>query len=361
MLSITQLVTSVPPRVCGVGDYALRLAYALRTLGIDSAFLAAQEGDGVLGRDIDGFAARSLPKRSAGALEEALLSSATETVLLHYSGYGYAKRGAPVWLVQGLRRWKAGASRRRLVVMFHEVWAFGPPWTSSFWLFPLQRALAAAILSLADAFLTSTDLYAARLRRLASDRSPAGVLPVLSNIGEPTEPQRLADREPLAVVFGQHPARKRVYAHFGDFVPALQSAGIQGVLDVGPPIDDQWIARSPLPVTRCGYLDIASASATMLRARVGLLEYPFSSAAKSGILAAYTAHGLVPLIRSARGSAPDGLRHGVNLVRTGEPLPKLRAVAQPLATAAHLWYRKHSVERTAACFARTLRPLGTAC
>ncbi|MFZ4728709.1 MAG: glycosyltransferase family 1 protein, partial [Pseudanabaena sp.] len=66
----------------------------------------------------------------------------TSPVLLHYVGYGYAKRGCPVWLVDGIQRWKNLYPDRLLVTMFHELHASGtPPWTSSFWLSPLQKNL----------------------------------------------------------------------------------------------------------------------------------------------------------------------------------------------------------------------------
>ncbi len=215
----------------------------------------------------------------------------------------------------------------------------------------------AALLRLADAFLTSTDLYARRLRRLAPYRSPVAILPVLSNIGEPADPPRLDAREPLAVVFGRPGLRRSVYAHIEDFLPALRSAGIDSILDIGPPLANGGLPRSPLPVVPCGYLEPASASAAMLRASFGLLDYPLDFAAKSGILAAYAAHGLVPLVRRAAGGAGDRLRHGLNLVRTSEPMPELKVTGQRLATEAHLWYRGHSLEPAAATFARALAPL----
>jgi hypothetical protein len=355
MLLILQLVPKRPPCVCGVRDYAFQLARALQGLEVQSTFLAGHPAGSVVRRDGAGFVVRSLREQTAEALNEALSRSGVNILVLHYVGYGYARRGAPVWLVQGLRRWKSGASQRGLVVMFHEVWAFGPPWTSSFWLFPLQRALAAELLRLADAFLTNTGLHAARLRRLAPDRSPVAVLPVPSNIGEPNNPPLIQTREPLAVVFGQHFARERVYAHIADFMPILRAAGIEGILDIGPSVSDRAIAQCPLPVTRCGYLQPASASAAMLDARFGLVDYRLDLAAKSGIFAAYAAHGLVPLVRSTTSKEADGLRHGINLVHTcKEPMPG--EAMQRLAAAAHLWYQDHAVERAALRFAQALDP-----
>jgi glycosyltransferase involved in cell wall biosynthesis len=356
-LRLIQIVPELPPAVGGIGDYASLLANELHRLGLETRFVVTE-----CQHQMQIERPRHLPEvspilRRSSALARRFDALRPDAVLLHYSGYGYAQRGAPVWLVEGLRRWKASASDCRLVVMFHELWAFGPPWRSSFWLCPLQRALAAALLRLADAFLTSTDLYARRLRRLAPHRSPLAILPVLSNIGAPADPPRLDARELLAVVFGRPGMRARVYRHLEAFLPALRAAGIESILDIGPPLANGGLPRLPLPVVPCGYLDPASASAAMLRASFGLLDYPLDFVAKSGILAAYAAHALVPLVRGAAGGAGDRLHHGLNLVRTSEPMPELKVTGQRLATEAHLWYRDHSLEQAAATFARALAPL----
>ncbi len=52
---------------------------------------------------LDGFAVHQLKERSAGELLRVLSRPGMpQTVLLHYVGYGYEKRGCPVWLVRGL-------------------------------------------------------------------------------------------------------------------------------------------------------------------------------------------------------------------------------------------------------------------
>ena len=93
----------------------------------------------------------------------------------------------------------------------------------------------------------------------------------------------------------------------------------------------------------------ASASAAMLHARFGLVDYRLDLAAKSGIFAAYAAHGLVPLVRSTTSKAADGLGHAINLVHTCEG-PMAGEAMQRLATAAHLWYQHHAVSRSAFSF-----------
>jgi glycosyltransferase involved in cell wall biosynthesis len=355
-LRLVQIVPELPPAVGGVGDYASLLAKELSRLGIRTTFVIPDRQ-----RQAQPERPPDLPEASPvwprpDALAQRLDALRPDAVLLHYSGYGYAKRGAPVWLVQGLRRWKARAPGRRLVAMFHELWAHGPPWRSSCWMFPVQRAIVAALLRLADAHLTNTELYARRLRRLAPHRSPVAVLPVLSNIGEPSDLPPLEAREPLAVVFGQPGMRARVYRHFEAFLPALHAAGIEAILDIGPPLAGHATDEPALPVTRCGYLDAAPASAMMLRARVGLLDRPLDFAAKSGIFAAYAAHGLIPVIRTLPvDGEPDRLRHGVNVLRTDRQLgPELRTMPQRLATAINLWYRDHAAAPTGAVFAYAL-------
>lgn len=355
MPAVAHLIVSLPPGVDGIRDYAVRLAEGLRTLGIESEFLAAR-GDGPCTARLNGFPARGLARRDAGLLARELAHSRAREVLLHQSGYGYAPRGAPFWLLRGLARWKAADPRRRLVVMFHELWTTGPPWRSSFWMWPLQRWVVDRVLRLADAYLTNTERHAAWLKRLAPGRQPVAVLPVLSNIGEPREPPPFEDREPAAVVFGQPGMRARVYAAISDFLTPLRAAGVERIADIGPPLDEHAVAACPLPVSRFGYLDQAAASEVMLRCRFGLLEYPLDFLAKSGIFAAYAAHGVVPLVRSAVAGAHDGLRHGVNLVRIHEPLGGPLDDAPPhIARAVHLWYRQHALEHTATAFAAALR------
>jgi hypothetical protein len=179
------------------------------------------------------------------------------------------------------------------------------------------------------------------------------VLPVLSNIGEPRAPPPFEDREPAAVVFGQPGMRARVYGRIGDFLAPLGQAGVERIYDVGPPLEERVYAACPMPVNRFGYLGGAAASEVMQRSRFGMLEYPLDFLAKSGIFAAYAAHGVVPLVRSPVSGIHDGLRHGTNLVHIGAPIEGRLADAAPrLARAVHLWYAPHALEPTAAAFAR---------
>src|SRR2546429_1310848 len=158
---LVQIVPRLPPATDGLGDYALNLARELHVnFGIESRFIVCDPT--WIGKDeVEGFSTHQLKDCSADSLKSILLNlKPFSAVLLHYVGYGYARRGAPVWLVNGLGRWSKYRSDTRLLMMFHEISASGPFWTSAFWLSPLQRHLAARLAQLSDGCLTNMQIHA---------------------------------------------------------------------------------------------------------------------------------------------------------------------------------------------------------
>src|SRR5437879_828476 len=146
MMEILQIVPRLPPTISGVGDYSFLLAQELRRAhDIETRFIVsdpswedsterAENGNRKVESELDGFPVYRLQRRSADQLLFVLSAAGmAPTVLLHYVGYGYEKRGCPFWLVNGLEAWRKAQSSRRLVTMFHELFASGPPWRSSFW------------------------------------------------------------------------------------------------------------------------------------------------------------------------------------------------------------------------------------
>ena len=144
----------------GIADYAAILGRALAERDIPQHYLVASHAAPANRQGIQAKCPQALvlDLPTLKNFSRGLRDLDAETVLLHYSGYGYAPRGAPLWLVEGLERWKEHRARRRLIVMFHETWASGLPWQSSFWLCPLQRWCVARIARLADAVVTNTEL-----------------------------------------------------------------------------------------------------------------------------------------------------------------------------------------------------------
>ena len=75
----------------------------------------------------------------------------------------------------------------------------------------------------------------------------------------------------------------------------------------------------------------------------GALDYKAFLLAKSGIFAAYTACGTLPIVFSDGSSGTDGLVSGTHFLERGEGRDHQR-----IATAANEWYRGHGVAQQAA-------------
>ena len=357
---VTSIITRLPPAVDGVGDYALNLALRLRKdFDLETHFVV---GDPTWtgATEIEGFLIHPVSGCSANALLSLLPSNRQQptTVLLHYVNYGYAKRGCPVWLVDGLQRWRSASVNRSVVTMFHETYASGPLWASSFWLSPLQRNLAARVASLSDRCLTSRQGYGKLLYELSlGKQTQIPTLPVFSNLGEPGWVPPLVERERRVVVFGSSSNRLRVYREsFAKLELTCQLLGIKEIWDIGPSTSLTLSTVNGVPVVQLGQRSAAEISGFLLNSLAGFFDYNPDFLAKSGIFAAYCAHGLLPV--SARCSAlpvdsieagkhywmPDGQRKGLkNLV-------KLQAIADN----AYAWYQTHNLSVHARIFFRHL-------
>jgi hypothetical protein len=330
---IVQVVPRSDPATGGVLSYAEALGRELAAhSGIESEFLPA--GDGLAGREL-------------GA----------PTCLLHYVNYAYHPRGCPSGLARDLCRWRLGGPEngvsRRLITFFHEVYATGPFWRSSFWLAPAQRRIAADLARASDRVATSLDLYGRMLDGF-HPRGPIVVHPVFSTVGEPAAVPPLARREPRMLVFGGPGARARAYGPGrGALADSCRALGLSEIVDLGPPLAIP-IPESldGLPVRALGPLPAAEISALLLAARAGFLSYPAAFLPKSSIFAAYSAHGLLPVCvgkAAAEGSPPCW--------RPGPPPPPPEPTEiQAIADAARAWYLGHSIARQAESFRELLLP-----
>jgi len=252
----------------------------------------------------------------------------TGNCLLHYSGYGYAKRGAPLWLLNKLQTDRPHI--KNLGIFFHELYAYGPPWRSSFWLSPAQRHISRRLAEMSDFWITNREASALWLRRFAGDK-PQAVLPVFSNVGE--MPFYSPGRSPNIIVFGGAVLRQATYRATGESLFSWAHAQGITIHDIGPPIDDPATSASlrRTGVVLHGRLEPAEVSKQLSDALFGILAYPADSVAKSGVFAAYCAHGVCPILLSKRYEPGDGIIAGNHYVAglpvggyTIQPCPKYR-------------------------------------
>jgi hypothetical protein len=344
---VVQIVPNLPPPFEGVGTYAEALAQALaKRFGIETRFVV---GDPAWSGGANGAnGAQPVQGRTATDLLAALAGPA-DAVLLHYANYGYQRRGCPVWLARAMQRWRGQRAGRRLVTVFHEVYATGPPWRSSFWTFPLQRRIAAATAQASDALVTSLELYVRRLGAAASPEKTS-VLPVFSTVGEPANPPPLETRNRQLVLFGGRGARSRAYRELGPVLAAAcQALGLDEIVDVGPPLETSPAEVGGIPVRRLGLLTKEEVAALLLGSLAGFVAYPSFFLPKSTIYAAYCAHGVLPVCswpRPVQDGEVSAGRHYWHPGGGGNP--------ESIAAAARDWYTGHTLARQAEQFRRLL-------
>lgn len=258
--------------------------------------------------------------------------------LLHLSGYGYAKRGAPLWLLNKLEADRGNI--KTLGVYFHELYAFGPPWRSAFWLSPVQRFIARRIAEISDFWMTNREDSAQWLCRFA-EGTPHAVLPVFSNVGE--MPVYSPKRAPKIVVFGGAALRAATYRAAGEALfKWVRSQGFE-LHDIGPAMNEPLITGALKQVGAIVHGQLASEEADPILsdASFGVVKYQVEEAAKSGVLAAYCAHGICPVLISDNNATSNGLvanKHylaGIPLARVNEKM------AADIGNAAWEWYLPH--------------------
>jgi hypothetical protein len=342
---LVQIVPYLPPVVSGVGDHAYLLAgQLLAKHEVETRFLVANRFD----PEGAATAVEFLSSPTARDLHVALAKYAAHAtpVLLHYVGYGYQKRGAPVWLLRGVESWLRKGAGRRLAVFFHELYAFGPPWRSSFWLSPLQRWICARLATISDVRFTNREA-SAKILQAMSPRHPGkiAVWPVLSNFGEPHRVFPLHGRLPQLVLYGSVCRDKE---ELRDTVLKLKEycaqLGIQRIISFGstPPVGIDF-----LPTEHRGILPADEASSLLRQSRVGYLDYDARFLGKSSIFAAYCAHGILPILRHCCTPCTDGLKPGIHFLAGDDlPLGISVAAAEEIALAARAWYTQHSLSVT---------------
>jgi len=265
------------------------------------------------------------------------------SLLLHFSGYGFHKRGLAFWLSREIDR-----ARRELgddlqvVTMFHELFASGPPWCSAFWLSGLQASIARRIARDSDSIFTNAGLYANWLR----SQVPAAVLidlcPVFSTIGEPASVRAAGEREMHLVVFGSESTRHRALDRMPRQAHLLRAAGITEVVEVGSGRAYRW-TDTTLTHRFIGRLDSLALSRLLEQSAFGLIDYPPTHLGKSTVFAAYAVHGCVALNTAVPAGAFDGLqatKHYLALETTEWSAVDVHA-RQHISDAGRRWYADH--------------------
>jgi hypothetical protein len=356
MTTILQIVPQTPGSFDGVGDYALNLAQALSAQHGYKTIFAVAKAVGAPAKN---------EFRVVTGLDSALdCSGSCDHVILHYANYGYQSRGVPLRLRNFARRLRRKL-RGRWITTFHELYAFGPPWRSAFWLYPLQASIARDMIDISDVCFVSSDTIEAAIHHHDRDK-PVRVLPVMSNFGELNSLDADAKSPRHWVICGGTGLILRSLRSFVDAQAVIPQGYLPDQLDVfGGRESDvvrQWFRRLKrmLRGVSCRYqpeITAAAGSEILRGCSFGWIDYFGKGKVwpgmilKSGSFAACCAHGVVPIVSHAE--PPPAI--------SGERFPAWYFVAahrakfpepgqlSPIAEQIHAWYQRHA---SATCAAR---------
>jgi hypothetical protein len=368
MLTI-QIVPKIFPAVDGVGDYALSLAHQLRqNFNIETHFVVGDlnwSGN----KKVDGFNISKVAQHDSSVLFSLLndIGEEASSVILQYVGCGYARRGCPFWLLKGLEHYKTAYPAKKLVTMFHETYGSGPPyygadppWISAFWLSPLQKNIAGRLVISSNYCITSREKFREQLFNLShGHNSHISVIPVFSNVGEATHLPLLKDRQSTLVLFGSRNSRARVYEQFPDAIrDTCRMLEIEKIYDIGPSTELNVTEFDNVPVISLGEKTLSEIGKILLESRAGILNYHPDFLAKSGVYAAYSAYGLIPIIVSSnttQANGTDGLFAGEHYWAINRIDKNLNLeVGQTIAENAYAWYQSHNLKTHTQTFANKI-------
>lgn len=338
------LVPQLPPAIDGVGDYALSLAKTMRqNFGIDTHFIVcvpSWKGNS----DIEGFSVSKLENRTiSDLLNELQKFPETNSVFVNYVLHEYAARGCPFWLVDALISWKKNATQTNLITMFHEAHPdLRGPWSTDFWLQPVQRYLSNALAQASDHVLVTCPLYLRSLKESKKLRhEDIDILPVFSTVGEIRQPRALADRHPRLVIFGKPGNKANAYRALEGAVSFLKRMGIEEIYDIGPSVENV-VEIGQIPIVKLGEQPKSIVSDILSESRFGFLSYKSKMLTKSSIFAAYCSHGLASFnCRDERNSPSCKLVSDVHYLTT-ESKDLNCSELQFIADSAYAWYQGHN-------------------
>jgi len=361
-MQVTHIVPRFWPQFDGLGDYARLLGDQLQQdYGVRSRYVVGDPHWRCGGDQLPGgvsYEVSAVGRQDAAKLQQHIRDASV--VILHYVGYGYQSRGVPFWINQAMRRWKESGSQRRLIVVFHELWASGPPWKSECYLGWIQRRLVADLHRLADAALTSGTLGLRRLERIRPGHTT--VHPVPSGISMSNAEQRTWHQAgtPVTLALFGLPSQREISArkHL-KLVMELRRQGLLASVNVigkdahsgDRPSRDIELLGEVLNRSQVRAVPDASselAGRTLAESDLLLSFYPSRWLGKSGSVMAALANGAVPVL--PEGKDLESLEAGREVFVCGRDrasyetlLARIRegGIAR-MGMAARLWYLTNS-------------------
>ena len=220
----------------------------------------------------------------------------TDVILLQYSGYGFAKRGAPMWLIREVKLLKKKVSK--IIIFFHELYAYSYyPWKSAFWLYFFQKYIFKELANLADVKITGCEGYKKKLDKLDLV-TKTHLLRTFSNVGELKK--IYYKKSKTLVVFGL--SRFKVYQKIGNILFKWAKKNNITIIDVGPKISDKRLIKELNfnDVKILGRLTKKNISNIFKFIKFGIVFEDINYIDKSSVFNTYVSHGIIPIVFNSK-------------------------------------------------------------
>jgi hypothetical protein len=176
------------------------------------------------------------------------------------------------------------------------------PWSSAFWVSPLQRNLIKHLMKTGGFKYTNTEEHRRQLENLGFGRM--ALIPNFSTMREPSVLPSFSKRGNDVIVFGRSDQRRVTYARGSDALSSLcRYLRLKRIIDIGDPIEgDTKTHIDGVPIIRCGRLQVEAINRWMSTSVASFIGYPVPMLCKSSVYAVSCAHGAIPFICDSQGA-----------------------------------------------------------
>ena len=358
-MKVIQLVPHPPTHFGGISTYSLKLAEALfQEHGIFTEFIiyesSFQNFPIPIETEIKGFPITILSEETPKGCLSLLTEQNFPAIILHYHQPASGRFSSLYWLLKGLQLATA-LHKFPLIVIFHELsLTFSVRNIKIF--HPLRLLAGRGIARTADTIVTAS----AGFQDLVSKwvKHPVKCLSVISNIGEPENVPILEERKRRMIIFGREYSRERVYKKYlREVLLCCENLKIEEIYDIGSP-GVKLPNLNEIRIVDIGEQPPEVVSQLMLTSLAGFFDYSHcpGDLGKSGIFAAYCAHGLIPISSVYNPSESTGLSLNKHYVIANEQLKNMDYIhLQSIADNAFNWYSNHNIAEHTKIFATSLK------
>lgn len=235
--------------------------------------------------------------------------------------------------------------------MFHELPTL--KWKKIKLFNPLQCQVSQYLAQIAHYIVTNNNQFQKIIKNWA--KKSVKCLPNFSTIGESEKLITFQKRKNQMVIFGTTSRCKIYQNNLPKLLKTCQILDIQTIYDIGQSLElKQKYNFRDINLVEMGFQPSEVIKEILLNSKYGCLDYSHfpKNLGKSTVFAAFSAHGLVPLLIKNNFSQSDGLEINQHyLVLDGKFNHVEEKKLEAIANNAYQWYQKHTLAKNTEVFA----------